>query len=161
MDTQTQFELIRDIPYRIPLTLEDTSVDCDKKHKLLSELLTRENYTVRFRVCVFLWSQQSLPQEILAISHEDRCEHLFLEIFRNEKWEVLDITWDKRLRNQFVISEWNLVDNPIAIKPLEIYPPNYSKPLVHNENESSFLEDIKISGDFYKALNDWLEKIRV
>jgi hypothetical protein len=161
MNTQSQFESIRDLAYKIPLTLEDTAVDCDKKHKLLAEALIKENYEVRFRVCVFLWSQQNLPQEILAIPHEDRCEHVYLEIFRNNTWNVLDITWDKGLKNHFAICAWDATDNAIAVEPLKIYPPEYNQPLTHNETEDSFQEDIKISGTFYEALNDWLEKERI
>lgn len=160
MDIRSEFESIRDIPYKIPLTLKDKSIDCDKKHKLLADMLTKENYQVRFRVCAFMWNQQALPQEVLAIPHEDKCEHLYLEVFREYSWQVLDITWDERLQNVFPICEWDAANNPVAIIPTEIYPQEYDRPLIHNETEETFLEDINTSGVFYKAFNEWLEQQR-
>jgi hypothetical protein len=160
MKIEEIFESIRDIPYRIPLSLEDASVDCDKKHKMLAEALTKEGFTVRFRVCSFLWSKQSIPKEILDIPHVDTCEHLFLEIFRDGQWDILDISWDKGLQKVFTICEWDKKDNALALVYIEMYPPDYSKPLTHNESEESFLEDIYTSGKFYDALNKWLEQVR-
>ena len=161
MNIKELFESIRDIPYRIPLTLEDASVDCDKKHRKLAEILAKEGFTVRFRVCSFLWSKQSIPKKILDIPHIDTCEHIFLEVFRDGHWDVFDISWDKGLKNIFPICEWVKKDNAIALEYIEMYPPDYSKPLTHNVSEESFLDDIHTSGAFYEALNNWLENARV
>ncbi|MCK9186592.1 hypothetical protein M0P48_04095 [Candidatus Gracilibacteria bacterium] len=156
------FNSIRDIPFKIPLSIEDQSVDCDKKHKKLYDALKKEKIDVRFRVCTFLWSEQSIPKKILEIPHVDKCEHLYLEAFINKKWVTLDITWDILLNKIFAIKEWDgISDTDIAVKPLEILSQEENQNLSHNVNNvENFLEDIKNNRAFYKALNLWLEANR-
>ncbi|MCK4554477.1 hypothetical protein KAU19_06005 [Candidatus Parcubacteria bacterium] len=162
MDITKIFNSIRDIPYKIPLSLGDKAIDCDKKHKKLFDLLIRQGLKVRFRICVFLWSELNIPAKILKIPHIDKCEHLYLEVFINDQWTTLDVTWDIGLKNIFKVNEWNGKSNTaLAVKPIKIYGPQENKKLSHTETKESFLEDIRTSGSFYKAFNKWLEKNRI
>lgn len=154
------FNSIRDIPYRIPLALDDTSIDCMQKHQLLARALSEKGYDVRFRACSFLWSAMAIPPEILNIEHVDRCEHLFLEILIEGRWVVLDATWDSGLRGILPVNEWDgKSDTKIAVEPLSVYP-EPKETLVHFENEEAILEDLRTSGAFYAAFNVWLDKTR-
>ena len=162
MDIVTTFSSIRDIPYKIPLSLDDKAVDCDKKHKKLLNLLTKQGLKVRFRICVFLWSELNVPAKILKISHIDKCEHLYLEVLINNQWITLDATWDIGLKNILKVNEWDGKSNTvIAVKPIRIYSSQEKRNLSHNETKKSFIEDIKINRAFYKAFNMWLEKNRI
>lgn len=161
MNITAIFNSVRDMTYRIPLALDDQAVDCDKKHRKLYKALTREGFKVRFRVCAFLWSEQKIPKRILRIPHTDKCEHLYLEIFLNGKWVALDATWDAGLKKIFKVNEWSGTRAAeLAVEPLEILPPRKNISLSHNADTESFLEDIRTSGAFYKALNEWLDKNR-
>ncbi|MFA6547980.1 MAG: hypothetical protein WCT11_03520 [Candidatus Magasanikbacteria bacterium] len=156
------FNTIRDIPYKIPLTLNDAAIDCLGKHRKLLEDLAKAGDQVRLRKCSFLWSEQNIPKEILDIPHQDECEHLFLEIYLDSQWLVLDATWDIGLKNIFKINHWDGKSNTeIAVKPIEIYPYVKDINLSHCESDQAVLEDIRINGDFYKAFNNWLEDNRV
>ncbi|MCK4553497.1 hypothetical protein KAU19_00855 [Candidatus Parcubacteria bacterium] len=162
MDITTIFNSIRDIPYKIPLSLDDKAIDCDKKHKKLFDLLTKQGLKVRFRICVFLWSELNIPAKILKIPHIDKCEHLYLEIFIDGQWVALDATWDIGLKNIFQVNKWDGKSNTaLAVNPIEIYSPQENKSLSHNKTKESFLEDIKTSGSFYEAVNEWLEENRI
>ncbi len=155
------FNSIRDIPYKIPLSFADKSVDCDKKHRKLYKSLEKEGIKVRFRVCVFLWSDLSIPKYILKIPHQDKCEHLYIEAFVNKKWITLDATWDIGLKNIFDVNIWDGKSNTnIGVKPIEIYKPQKNKKLLHNQTKENFLKDIRDSGKFYKTFNKWLETER-
>lgn len=161
MDLISIFNSIRDIPFRIPLSLEDKSIDCLTKHKMLFDALTNAGHKARFRICSFLWSDQKIPKEILAIPHDDKCEHLYLEISLNNEWITLDATWDQKLKNIMPTSEWDGKTNTkLAVTPIEIYPPDEGREVVHSASEEAFLEDIRKSGKFYEALNNWLEENR-
>lgn len=161
MDLIQIFNSIRDIPFRIPLSPNDTSIDCDGRHKKLFEALSRKGLEVRFRVCSFLWSELAIPDQILSIKHKDECEHLFLEVFLNNEWLILDATWDKGLKNIFHINEWDGISGTeIAVKPIKIYDPKKTI-LTHGENEEAMQKDISESGDFYLALNKWIEENRI
>jgi hypothetical protein len=162
MDIINIFKSIRDIPYKIPLTLTDKSIDCDKKHRELYRLLKKEGIKARFRICVFLWSDLNIPKYILDIPHTDRCEHLYLEAFLNEQWIILDATWDIGLKNILNVNFWDGKSNTdIAVKPIEILEPQKNTKLIHCQTRENFEKDIKDSGKFYKELNNWLEKERV
>ena len=56
MDIVSLFNSVRDIPYRIPLDPEEEDRCCSGKHEKLFNLLKKEGFKVRYRVCVFLWS---------------------------------------------------------------------------------------------------------
>jgi len=53
MDLISTFESIRDIPYRIPLKWGEEDNCCSGKHEKLFNLLKKNGYEVRYRVCVF------------------------------------------------------------------------------------------------------------
>ncbi|MBN2421900.1 hypothetical protein JXB41_01620 [Candidatus Woesearchaeota archaeon] len=155
------FESIRDIPYRIPLKLGEEDNCCSGKHEKLFNLLKKEGYKVRYRVCVFLWSDLNLPSELEKIPHDDDCTHTYLEINIDGNWKILDATWDIGLKNLFHINKWDGKSNTeIAVKPIKIFTPQKSLEIVNNQTEEVINKDLKINGKFYKYFNEWLEKNR-
>ncbi len=157
------FNSIRDIPYHIPLNFKDTGIDCIKKHQILFEKLSKEWYEIRYRLCSFNWSDLDIAEKVLAVVHEDRCEHLFLEIKIKNEWKVLDATRDKWLSHILPVNNRDWLSNcKIATDPvIEVYPLEKSKKMMKKWwAEEDFLGDMKKSGPFYKSLNERLEKER-
>lgn len=74
---------------------------------------------------------------------------------------IVDPTWDIGLKSIFSINEWNLNKNQkIAVKPIKKFSLKKSADIMNNEDDQEILDDLKINGKFYKALNDWLAEIR-
>ena len=156
------FESVRDIPYRIPLSLEEEDNCCSGKHEKLLRILKERGYEVRYRVCVFLWSSLSLPKDLKKISHSGKSSHIYLEIKLDGVWRILDATWDKGLKGLFHVSEWDGKSNTeIAVKPVKIFSAEETTKVVKMENdEISIKRDLEANGKFYEAFNKWLEKNR-
>ena len=162
MDLISLFNSIRDIPYRIPLKLDEEDNCCSGKHEKLFKLLTKQGHKVRYRVCVFLWSSLNLPPELKNIPHEAHSTHTYLEISLEVNSKILDATWDKGLKNLFHINNWDGKSNTeIAIKPAQIFTPEKSLQIVNNQDEKAIKKDLKINGEFYKGINKWLDKNRI
>lgn len=162
MDLISSYNSIRDIPYRIALKWGEEDNCCSGKHEKLFNLLTKQGYKVRYRVCVFLWSSLNLPKELKKILHDDDCTHTYLEIYLNNTWQILDATWDSNLKNLFKINKWDgKSDTEIAVKPFKTFTPERSLEIVKNQNESLIKKDLKINGKFYNAFNKWLDKNRI
>jgi len=161
MDLISLFNSVRDIHYRIPLKWGQEDNCCSGKHKKLFDLLTKHNHKVRYRVCVFLWSNIKLPKELQKIPHDNDCTHTYLEIYLDGDWKILDATWDSGLRNVFHINEWDGKKNTeIAVKPVRIFNPKKSLEIVNNQNRKIIEKDLKINGKFYEAFNKWLRDNR-
>ncbi|MBI2583322.1 MAG: hypothetical protein HYW25_01520 [Candidatus Aenigmarchaeota archaeon] len=156
------FRKVRDIPYRIPVKYGEEDFCCSGKSKLLHKLLTKEGCKVRYRVCVFRWSDLNIPQELEGIKHDKECTHTFLEIMIEGKWRVLDATWDSRLKNLFHVNEWNDKSAmKIAVKPIKTFSPEKSVDVIKKYSGREAMErDLKANGKFYKAFNEWLEENR-
>ena len=162
MDIISLFYSIRDIPYRIPLEWDEEDNCCSGKHEKLFNLLVEKNYKVRYRVCVFLWSDLNIPIKLEKISHDNDCTHTYLEIYLDGNWKILDATWDSGMENLFHINKWDgKSDTEIAVKPIKIFTPEESLRIVKNQDENLITRDLKINGKFYKALNEWLSKNRI
>jgi len=157
-----EFEMVRDIPYRIALTLEEQSDDCLGKAMMLFEILRNRGYEARYRVCKIRWSSLNLPEEITSLPHNDDCSHAYLEVKIGGVWKIIDPTWDKGLAKIFHINEWDgESDNEVAIPCLECLSPEDSERHIKNiTTREAIIADLNESGEFYKAFNNWLEKYR-
>jgi len=157
-----EFEKIRDIPYRIALSPEESSDDCLGKANRLFNVLKKYGYEVRYRICKIKWSTISLPKEIAALPHSDDCSHAYLEVNIEGEWKIIDPTWDKGLKNIFHVNEWDgKSDNELAIASLGYLSPEESINHIKNiTTREAILSDLNESAEFYRALNNWLEKCR-
>ncbi|MDD4409070.1 MAG: hypothetical protein PHW52_00260 [Candidatus Pacebacteria bacterium] len=159
---QKIFIEIRDIPYSIPLAYEAEDRCCTGKHKKFFEILKKDNYEVRWKVCTFKWSSMSLPENLLTIPHDDNSTHAYLEVLINEEWKKVDATWDKFLEKILPINEWDGVsDTRIAIPVISTYSPEESLLIMESESRKIVEADLEVNGSFYKAFNAWLEEVRL
>lgn len=161
VDAVEYFRFVRDIPYRIPLSVNEPDHYCVGKHVVLKTLLSSLGFKVRYAFCRWLWSSIDLPESLKKIPHEDRMGHVYLEVYskEQERWMIVDATWDKRLASKLPVSEWDgKGDTIIAVKPVEILEERrdeYDKP-----SEAKWMEFMKDNGQFVEAFNRWLESIR-
>jgi hypothetical protein len=156
------FNEIRDIPYRIPLSSSEEDFSCTGKNEKLLQYLVKENYQVRWRVCTFKWSSLGLPQNVLEVSHDDNSTHAYLEVKIDQTWKKVDATWDKGLAGILPVNQWDdSADEEIAVPVVSTFSAEESKVIMESENREVVEDDIKINGNFYQALNLWLEEVRV
>lgn len=159
---QKVFIEIRDIPYSIPLSYGAEDRCCTGKHKKLFEILKKDGHDVRWRVCTFKWSDMSLPENLMAIPHDDNSTHAYLEIMIDGDWKKVDATWDKQLKNILPVNGWDgMSDTKIAVPVISTHSPEESLSIMKNENKEILEADLKINGSFYQAFNNWLEEIRL
>lgn len=146
-----EFEIIRDIPYSIPLSLTEKDECCSGKHKMLKSILEKEGFIARYRICSFLWSSMTLPEKVVSIPHMNESSHLYLEVLMDDNWITVDATWDSSIYKNFVISTWDGKSSTnIAVEAIEIFSPEKSADLMENESNDQVLDDLKMNGDFYK-----------
>jgi len=157
-----EFEKVRDIPYRIPLSLKEPDECCTGKAKILLEILKKGGYDVRYCICMFKWSDLNIPKKIQDMPHDDECSHTYLEIKIDGKWKIIDPTWDKGLKSIFTVNKWDgKSDTQIALPAREyLSPEESSKYLEHILTPEAIAADLKTNGEFYKAFNEWLEAER-
>lgn len=162
MDPVSIFEKVRDIPYKIPLSLTDEDNCCSGKSDKLFRLLANKGYKVRYRVCVFSWRQLPIPKNVLAAPHTDKCTHEWVELYLDNRWVILNATWDKKLAPIFTINRWNGKSNTkTAVKPTKIFTPEESLRIVNNDATTAAMKaDLEKNGKFYKAFNNWLKQVR-
>jgi len=158
-----EFKKIRDISYKIPLSLMDSDDSCSGKHISLFKKIREAGYNVRYKVCTFLWSDLNLPENLKIIPHENECTHSYLEVKIGNKWKIVDATWDKSLEGLLPVNDWDgKSDTVVAVPVQKCFSPEKSAKIMQKSlEEQSIIDDLKKNGDFYKAFNEWLEKYRV
>lgn len=157
------FNWVRDIPFRIPLSLEEQDYCCEGKHKILMQLFKSIGLQTRPRVCETKWSYvYQIPKKIMEIPHDDDLMHLYLEVKIKERWRSIDASLDKRLKKVFRINEWDgKGSTSICVNPSKIYYPEPSLDLFQEEiSKEDYLEELQTNGKFYGEFNNWLEDIR-
>lgn len=161
MDSVRAFLEIRDIPYRIPLSIDEADHCCSGKAMQLAKFFKEADCPSRYRVCEFLWSSMSLPEELINIAHEDVSTHVFLEVFLEGKWIVVDPTWDEGLRSVFPVNDWDGRSDTIIAVPVKIFFSYEESDRIMTQTSSAEIEDdLKKNGLFYNAFNFWLETVR-
>jgi hypothetical protein len=157
------FESVRDMPYWIGDCLENQGMDCVEKHHLLKKQLEKEGIVCRFRSCIFHWNDMPFPKEVLNISHDETCDHTFLEIQKSDgEWITLDATWDKGLASHLPISEWDgETSTSLAMKFERIASPEESEKLANSWTKERLIFDFEKNGAFYTAIDRWLKEIRL
>ena len=109
------FEYVRDMPYYlVPFSdalhaLKYCFGDCRSKHNLLSKMFSIMNIPHKHLHMEFDWKDVPLPKEVLMKlgSISSVWPHYSLKAFIDNKWRVVDVTWDSPLaRAGFHINEW-------------------------------------------------------
>ena len=156
------FTQIRDIPYRIPLSKKEADDCCNGKAIRLKKALEEIGYECRYRVCEFRWSDLDLPKELLEIPHQDLSTHVYLEVNIDDKWVNVDPSWDSELKAILPVNDWDgKSDTIIAVKPLKLYSLEESAEIMAESEKGQGLEgELGVSGEFFKAFNEYLENNR-
>ena len=158
MDIVEEFRKVRDIPYRIPLSLKESDDCCSGKAKRLFDIFTGAGYEVRYRLCTFLWSDLNLPQGLQALPHKDECTHSYLEVKTGDKWIIVDATWDSGLQELFTVNEWDGKSNTTVAVPIrKCFSPEESFKIIQQDTtDEVVVRDLQNNGKFYKRFNEWL-----
>ena len=171
MDAVSYFTFVRDIPFKLPLSVGEPDDDCCGKHVVLKTLLSSLGFKVRYALCRFSWNSLDIAQSLKQIPHED-VTHIYLEVYNKEqaRWMTVDATWDKGLASKLPVSEWDgRSDTTIAVKPTESLKPIESQEEFDKLFDESGLQKwlslplnspLKADGKFFEALNKWAESIR-
>jgi hypothetical protein len=165
-DRKSAFYFIRDVPYKLRLSLEEQDCSCSTKARMLARILDSLGLQTRFILCKFNWLDTPIPKPILNLSHETIVTHMFLEVFIPEtnKWVYCDPTWDIGLKKAgFSIEEWDGI-NPtgIAVKPLQIFSPDESLALIKGFEDVDRVEkSLALQNEFYTALNRFFAEQRL
>lgn len=155
-----KFEEIRDIPYSIPLSAEETDHCCRGKSTILRNFLESKWYKVNYRICKFKWSDTQIPKEIFKWTNDD-CTHVYLEVEVNWKIINVDPTWDTWLSGVLPIATWDWESSTeIAVKSLWLFSVEESEKIMKEVSKENIINDLKINWEFYKAFNKYLESIR-
>ena len=161
MDPIGYFTFVRDIPFRLPLSVHEPDHSCVGKHVVLKTLLSSLGFKVRYALGVWSWSSLDMPESLKEIPHVDRAVHFYLEVYNKEqaRWMTVDATWDKGLAPKLPVSEWDgRSDTIIAVKPVEILKERRDE--FDKSSEAKWAEAIEANGKFFEALNKWVESIR-
>ena len=171
VDAVSYFAYVRDIAFRMPLSVGEPEYNCWGKHVVLKNLLSSLGFKVRYALCRFSWNSLDIPESLKQIPHED-VAHIYLEVYNKEeaRWMTVDATWDKGLVSKLPVSEWDgRSDTAIAVKPIERLKPIETQEEFDKwsdlPSEEKWLSlpmssPLKVNGKFYEALNQWLENIR-
>ena len=174
------FEKIRDIPYHIDAELFDLGTGpvrmleenvgtCTPKHNLLGAMFERLGLRVKYCSYPFHWKDtnitygKELQEQIktLPVTY-----HLACKVLINDKWVLVDATWDKGLLGSGipVNTDWDGLSNTIlAVKLLEEF--DYSdaetrdRAVTRKMDEYHLSEKLALSR-FSLEFNKWIEQIR-
>jgi hypothetical protein len=156
------FNTVRDIPYRIPLKLDDPNNSCHGKSILLHNLLKSYNYNSRIMLCTFKWSDLRIDDSCKKLIVKDVEHHYFVELNLDSRWIKLDTTIDSGLGKKLPINDWDgKSDTKIAVVPIKfLSEEESSKILKSSESIDYFTGKIKSNGQLYKRLNEVYQSIR-
>jgi len=174
------FEKIRDIPYAVvpgmfgakegpEVMLQINKGFCDPKHYLLGALYERLNIPVRYCTYMFHWKDldvdypQVLKDLIQRISFS---YHLACQVFVEDKWIVVDASWDSSLNDAgFNVNNiWDgKSDMSLAVKSVDGFVHNTAKERNQFLNSRMFgysLPEKLAFSRFSIKLNKWLSDVR-
>ncbi|MDD5432104.1 MAG: hypothetical protein PHO70_03855 [Candidatus Omnitrophica bacterium] len=174
------FEHIRDIPYIITPDLNDiihgpagllngNKGSCQPKHYLLKQMFEKLNIPVKFVTYLFRWDISSVqyPDELRSIvSKLPISYHLACKAYINQKWVVVDATWDLPLKKAgFPVNEsWDgESDTLIAVIPIEENVQESAEDRIEYEMKKKNLysdQEKHLYVEFVNKFNTWLEDIR-
>ena len=174
------FDHIRDIPYAVipeisnPVDgpqglLKGMKGSCTPKHFLLARMFEMLQIPIKYVTYPFSWNAESVayPPELRKLAEVVPVDyHLACEARIENKWAVVDATWDRPLaRVGFPINEsWDGVsDAKLAVESLDeiVHQSVQERVNFVQARKSSWTDDDNARTDrFVSALNNWLENVR-
>ncbi len=155
---QTIFEEIRDRPYR-GTTYPEKSQNCYFKGTELLSRLTTLGFAMRARIGEMQWEDAPVPTEIVKLLPKDSIStHFYPEIFIDEKWRILDPSWNKSFAQKYNLPYSKFgEDNESCFKITKLYDETEQAQYIKDWTEK---ESNDSSNDlFITAMNNWLEDV--
>jgi hypothetical protein len=156
------FNLVRDIPYNIPLKNSDIGYACHGKSVLLYDLLRTYGYTVRFRACNFRWDENIRNESITRLIKKNDAQHTYVEIKVKNNWCVLDASFDTGLKKRLPVNYWDgKTDTKLQVKQYKILTVKESDKILKTVRDP--ILDVKMhkkNYELYKMLNSIYTNIR-
>lgn len=170
------FKKVRDIPYgstgeRDPQKILKAKLgSCSGKHLLLKELFELLGYQAKIITCYHHFDEalprREYPEALqnLITEHTVIDFHHFIQIKRNNRWVVVDATWDTPLKAYGfpVNTDWDgNTDTQLAVKPIKFYPEvdnliAFKKQLI----EELEPEEREVRRRFLDLLTEWFTTLR-
>lgn len=159
------FKMVRDIPFRTPLSLEEQGYACVAKPEILDRLLQTLGLESRHRITKFRWEDLNIPERILEHTHEDPETHEYLEVKIPEtgEWVEVDPTWDSRINHSEIPTlEWDgKTGTGLGVEPIEKLSVKESREFIAQDStEEARREYFDKNREFFIALNKWLREKR-
>ncbi len=159
------FRMVRDIPYRVPLSVEDQGYECVVKPEILEKLLQTLGLESRHIIAKFQWEDLGLPEKVVKHDHEDPETHEFLEVKIPEtgEWVAVDPTWDSRISHEGLPTlEWDgKTGTGVGVETLEVLNPRESREFIEQDSVGEVRKDyFDRYREFFRALNRYLRSTR-
>jgi hypothetical protein len=166
-----KFEEIRDLPYEIgPLHEGEDLIKygrggCGPKNRYLAKYFHDLGYKVKVCFTPYKWVDlELLPEEIRNHPKSQRLgDHIYLKVLINNKWVLIDSSWDKNLLPDFPVNlNWDGKSDQIpAVKIIKEICMDYPEPYLSWRKENKKQSEItKEDIEFRELMNKWLNKIR-
>jgi len=160
------FNQVRDIPYQTVKVhsweeaLEENIGGCGAKHRLLKKCLEDLGYKCRFAYVPYSWADINwIPENLKDGSQYNRRDlHTFLEVLINNKWTILDATWNKELADFAPVnSSWDgMSDTKIAVPYTKIYHGDDTNELRRQLNCNKDGTPTEEQLDWITKFNNWM-----
>jgi len=164
------FSHIRNIPYAIIPDWEGSSDLvkmmithnrgwCGPKHILLIWMFQKLNIHIEYVIIPFRWKDQQVkypPSLQNIVSYLPAVYHLCSKAFLDDKWCLLDVTWDPLLRKAgFPINDpWDGISETL---PAVISTNSVKEKPKSNSSSQKMIKTV----EFTHYLNKWLEEVRI
>ena len=166
-----KFERIRDLPYKVgPLHEGDDLIrygwgGCGPKNRYLAKYFYGLGYEVKVCWAPYRWKELDvLPSEIKKNPSVNRIgNHVYLKVKINNKWALIDATWDKGLYPLFSANiNWDGKSNQIpATKIQKENCLDYPEPYLSWRKENiKNIQPTKQEKKFAIEMNNFFENIR-
>jgi hypothetical protein len=168
------FERVRDIPYgtinsRNPEDVYRRNMGtCSGKHFLLRELYNALGVKIKDFICYHRYDQLprnvDFPPELKTLLDENDGipdYHNFIKAYVNNKWVILDATFDKSLKGCFIVNEWDgRSDTKVSVVPEKTWEVKNPLKFKVKMLEQLPLQIQESRGLFLKKFSEWLEILR-
>ncbi len=174
------FEQIRDIPYGLIPGLIDPEKgpvgilahnrgSCSPKHFLLGIMYEKLHIPIKYATYPFYWNDPAIDYTIALRQMAEQMPleyHVACKVFINQKWILLDATWDQPLKRAgFPVNEtWDgMSDTLNAVRPLdEIVHKDVQERIEYVREKTAHFTDTEnlLRLNFYYEFNKWLEDVR-
>lgn len=151
------FEEIRDRPYSTRPDKDGKMQHCYTKNTELLSKLADFGHGVRGRLGDMNWHDLGLSQSLIDMYPQDiQPTHYYCEIFKDNEWHILDVSWDPLLKSVGAVSEWDKKNTP-GFKIIKLYTIEEQTNFYDYWSDTARCEDYLLRArSFLDAFDDWV-----